>query len=100
MNAYTGNRCPKCGKGHQDYLRLPGEWEDLLRKKWGQELCEPCKREVMIGHIKRGAAVPGDLPGYQPTTGIGEMRSLTEFEKNILYSTFLRTARKSPTRDR
>lgn len=67
MSGYAGAVCPRCRQGHNTYLRLSDEWEKRLTNKWGRQLCEHCKREIMIGHIKRGAAVPVDLPGYQPT---------------------------------
>ena len=69
MGGCAGSVCPKCDRCHNTYLKLSDEWEKRLQNKWGQGLCETCKRQIMMEKIKSGAALPWDLPGHEHTNG-------------------------------
>jgi hypothetical protein len=63
----AGHTCPKCHECHLTYLRLSDEWEKRLISKWGQGLCELCKRGIMMDNIRAGLALAWDLPGHVTT---------------------------------
>lgn len=68
MSAYAGPVCGKCHKGMigDQGLTVSEEWEHRFRNKY-VNLCDTCKRNLMMEAIARGASLPGDLPGHEHT---------------------------------